>query len=199
MTRFYQNKPSLATQAARRQVGWGLREALCATNRLTWDAIIDPCSPIQHFAIAVRPGGAPVRSGGATVPVSDIVSPYGHLYVFHDAENCYIPKLFEDRNPKGSIKKTDGKVVFLHQDHPPNGMTTTAAGGVIYNEVLRTALACRTGVEAAKCVDIGQVFRSVTYNFVIHIKETNLFHPAEHPSKGLTSHSSVIHIVSATN
>jgi len=121
--------------------------------------------------------------------------PYDRVYVFHDAENCYIPKLFESRNPDGLLQKdSKGKVIF---GKPPDGMFSTANGGVLYNEVLRVALICRLGEALTKPIDIGRAFRGVVnYNFVLHINEANPFHPTPGSLRGLTMQG--VHLIVST-
>lgn len=215
MTDFYRDQPTLSTSENRKKCNWTLRKAVQATELLSCVPIgigssnsssTSSNNNNQEYEITLlKPTctDTPSNPGvDVVIPLSSVLSPnptptlpptpipvdlpYDCVYVFHDAENCYIPKRFESRHLDGSLQKdSKGKVIFLEK--APHGMFLTANGGVLYNEVLRVALTCRLGEALTKTLDIGRAFCSVVnYNFVLHTTESNPFHPTYQSVKGLT-------------
>lgn len=205
MTDFYKDQPTLTTSENRKKCNWTLRKAVQATGLLSCVPIESSASNQEYeITLLSTSTDTPSNPDIVVIPVSPVLSPipptptpppptlpppvdlpYDCVYVFHDAENCYIPKRFESRNPDGSLQiDSKGKVIFLEK--APHGMFLTVNGGVLYNEVLRVALTCRLGETLTKSLDIGRAFRSVVnYNFVLHTTESNPFHPTHQSVKGL--------------
>jgi hypothetical protein len=87
------------------------------------------------------------------------------VHIFHDSENCYIPSCEEKRDPSGKIMtNSDGLVSF--------GPNLKVDGAVIYQEVVRNAVACVVGAEAAKTLNVRNI--ATVYNFV-HNGKSNKF------------------------
>jgi hypothetical protein len=84
---------------------------------------------------------------------------YDAVYVFHDSENCYIPSQKEVRDADGQlVRRADNSVVF----HEPMAVQ----GVMVVKEVLRNALACKIGKDAAHEVDVLTAFDKLKYYFV---------------------------------
>jgi len=144
----------------------------------------------------VPPGPKPPnpKPPDVIIPIPPVLvpSPYDHVYVFHDAENCWIPSRFEVRNPDGSLKMITTKqgakqVQFLEYGKAPTGYKVNANRVAIYKEVLRAGFACKIGESAANLFDIMTTFANVSYHFVLHHDTANPFHPSPGTLTSLTA------------
>ena len=106
------------------------------------------------------------------------IVPYDNIYVFHDAENCYLPSKIEARDSSNKLiyLPNNGGVKFV-ENVPGVG---PIQGAYVYKEVIRTALACKIGREQAKNVNIVALDTNIYYHFVISPRALNTpFYPSE--------------------
>lgn len=108
----------------------------------------------------------------------DGIVPYDNIYVFHDAENCYLPSKIEARDSNNQLiyLPNNGGVKFF-ENVPGVG---AIQGAYVYKEVIRTAIACKIGREQAKNINIVALDTNIYYHFVISPRALNTpFYPAE--------------------
>ena len=109
---------------------------------------------------------------------SEVVVPYDNVYVFHDAENCYLPSKIEARDSNNKLINlpNNGGVKFF-ESVPGVG---PIQGAYVYKEIIRTALACKIGSEQARDINIVALDTNIFYHFVISPKAMNTpFYPSE--------------------
>eukprot|EP01036_Dinobryon_divergens_P033716 gene33716-43574_t len=110
--------------------------------------------------------------------MAEFIVPYDNIYVFHDAENFYLPSKIEARDSSNKLKKLpNGRVQFL-ESMPGAG---AIQGAYVYKEVIRTALACKIGSrEQAENVEITALDTNIIYHFVISPRALETpFYPSE--------------------
>ena len=115
--------------------------------------------------------------------MSEVTVPYDNIYVFHDAENCYLSSKIEARDSNNNVIKlpNNGGVQF-HDIVPGEAIQ----GAYVFKEVIRTALACKIGREQAENVEITALDTNIVYHFVISPKAKNTpFYPSEGTFKDL--------------
>lgn len=137
----------------------------------------------------VKGHGVVFRLDPSGVPTPDVPTPVvpSRVIVWHDAENCPLPKKYIARRRDGR-PVTDGRerVKFVELDQAPRG---DVRGDVAVAEVLREALRCVLPADhdmlAMDATTLRSRVRSVEYNFVLHWKAANLFHPSTACKNGL--------------
>lgn len=105
------------------------------------------------------------------------------IVIFHDAENCHLPRLIINRDSDGNvIRTTDGNLDFKDE------LASPIIAAKLINQIVREAIRCAEGPEVASennhACDINNL--SVAYNFVIHTRKQN-FHPGKPFIQGVLS------------
>ena len=120
--------------------------------------------------------------------------PFDTIYIFHDSENCPIPRKYitRDKNMKSMFNNKE-KVVF--GDYPDG--KCEAQFDVIVREVLRTAMSSYVGMTSDELTLDRKDFDILEYNLIVPSERNNNFQIGEKTKKG--SHSLGIYTIEADN
>eukprot|EP01031_Cornospumella_fuschlensis_P029730 gene29730-35895_t len=141
-------------------------------------------------SVSIAEGGMIVgekRVDDATIPfmaarANAVKLPFDNIFIFHDAENCPLPKKTFKRNAAGEKVLVDGKPQFMHS-HPP-GLGDICFAKV-YAGIIKTTLRCAllgSGADPANVeklllnLDVNRQLQ-VTYHFLFSGEPSNPFFP----------------------
>lgn len=141
-----------------------------------------------------------VMPGGLTRNNVNVKLPYDSIFIFHDAENCPLPKKTMKRNAAGGKVFEDGKVQFL--DCHPRGLGDICFADV-YAGIIKTSLRCALVGGGADLGYVESILPSVdvnkdlqvTYHFLFSGDAANPFYPTNSVLTGM--HTKGVHVLTA--
>ncbi|RYH31394.1 NYN domain-containing protein [archaeon] len=126
--------------------------------------------------------------------------PYDNIFIFHDAENCPLPKKTIKRNAAGAKVMVDGRVQFL--DSHPHGLGDICFADV-YAGIIKTTLRCALVGGGADPGQVDKLLESVdvnkhlqvTYHFLFSGEISNPFYPVNSVLTGM--HTKGVNVLTA--